>query len=100
MPRRPRFLERASEGNNSRVVAPRQFGKTSLLRRALHDAERKGWAAVYVDFFGVLTLTDIAQRIERAYAEQLGAAGYLVQRCAADTAPNRAGGRRPGPGGG
>lgn len=65
------LLKRASEGNNSRVVAPRRFGKTSLLRRALHDAERGGWAAVYVDFFGVLTLTDIAQRIERAYAEQL-----------------------------
>jgi hypothetical protein len=65
------LLERASEGNSSRLVAPRRFGKTSLLRRALHDAQREGWAAVYVDFFGVLTLTDIAQRIERAYAEQL-----------------------------
>lgn len=65
------LLERAREGNNSRVVAPRRFGKTSLLRRALHDVEREGWAAVYVDFFGVLTLTDIGQRIERAYAEQL-----------------------------
>ena len=65
------LLERATEGNNSRMVAPRRFGKTSLLRRALHDAQREGWAAVYVDFFGVLTLDDIAQRIERAYAEQL-----------------------------
>lgn len=65
------LLERAREGNNSRVVAPRRFGKTSLLRRTLHDAQREGWAAVYVDFFGVLTLDDIAQRIERAYAEQL-----------------------------
>jgi hypothetical protein len=65
------LLERASEGNNSRLVAPRRFGKTSLLRRALHDVQREGWAAVYVDFFGVLTLIDIAQRIERAYAEQL-----------------------------
>ena len=65
------LVERASQGNNSRLVAPRRFGKTSLLRRALHDADREGWAAVYVDFFGVLTLTDIAQRIERAYAEQL-----------------------------
>lgn len=49
------LLERASEGNNSRLMAPRRFGKTSLLRRALHDAQREGWAAVYVDFFGVLT---------------------------------------------
>jgi hypothetical protein len=65
------LLERADEGNNSRLVAPRRFGKTSLLRRVMHDAEKEGWASVYVDFFGVLTLADISERIERAYAEQL-----------------------------
>lgn len=65
------LLRRADEGNNSRLVAPRRFGKTSLLRRVIHDADQAGWATVYVDFFGVLTLADIAQRIERAYAEQL-----------------------------
>jgi hypothetical protein len=65
------LLERAEEGNNSRLVAPRRFGKTSLLRRVMYDAEREGWATVYVDFFGVLTLADISQRIERAYSEQL-----------------------------
>ena len=65
------LLQRAYEGNNSRLVAPRRYGKTSLLRRLLHDATAAGWGTVYVDFFGVLTLADIAQRIERAYAEQL-----------------------------
>lgn len=65
------LMRRADEGNNSRLVAPRRYGKTSLLRRLLHDADRAGWAPVYVDFFGVLTLADVAQRIERAYAEQL-----------------------------
>jgi hypothetical protein len=65
------LLRRAEEGNNSRLVAPRRYGKTSLLRRVIHDADRAGWATVYVDFFGVLTLADIAGRIERAYAEQL-----------------------------
>jgi len=65
------LLARAEEGNNSRVVAPRRFGKTSLLRRVIEDADKAGWATVYVDFFGVLTLTDIAERIERAYSEQL-----------------------------
>lgn len=65
------LLERAFEGNSSRLVAPRRYGKTSLLRRVLRDAEAEGWAAVYVDFFGVLTLADIAQRIERAYSDQL-----------------------------
>jgi hypothetical protein len=65
------LLRRAEESNSSRVVAPRRYGKTSLLRRVIHDADRAGWATVYVDFFGVLTLADIAGRIERAYADQL-----------------------------
>jgi len=64
-------MRTAVAGNNSRLIAPRRYGKTSLLRRVMGDARREGWAAVYVDFFGVLTLADVAARIERAYAEQL-----------------------------
>lgn len=58
-------------GNNSRLVAPRRFGKTSLLGRVARDIKAEGWNAVYVDFFGVLTLVDAAARIERAYGQQL-----------------------------
>lgn len=65
------LLETATSGNNSRLVAPRRFGKTSLLRRVAADADREGWLTVYVDFFGTLTLDEVAERIERAYAEQL-----------------------------
>lgn len=65
------LLDSATGGHNSRLVAPRRYGKTSLLARVAEDARRTGWAAVYVDFFGVLTLDDIAQRIERAYAAEL-----------------------------
>jgi hypothetical protein len=60
----------AVEGNNSRLVAPRRYGKTSLLRRAAVELP-KDWVSVYVDFFGVLTIDDIAERIERAYSTQL-----------------------------
>lgn len=66
-----RLLAAAWEGNNSRVVAPRRFGKTSLLRRVMAEAEAEGWEAVYVDFFGVVTLADVAERIERAYTAAL-----------------------------
>jgi uncharacterized protein len=66
-----RLLDTAMSGNSSRLTAPRRYGKTSLLRRVIAEARRAGWAAVYVDFFGVLTLADVAVRIERAYGEQL-----------------------------
>lgn len=65
------LLATAWEGNNSRLVAPRRFGKTSLLRRVMSEAQDEGWEAVYVDFFGVVTLADVAERIERAYATAL-----------------------------
>jgi uncharacterized protein len=65
------LVERALGGHNSRLVAPRRYGKTSLLRRALADIEAQGLVGVYVNFFGVLTRSDVAARIESAYAEQL-----------------------------
>lgn len=65
------LVERAVGGHNSRLVAPRRYGKTSLLRRALADATSQGLVGVYVNFFGVLTQRDVAARIESAYAEQL-----------------------------
>jgi uncharacterized protein len=65
------LVEHALGGHNSRLVAPRRYGKTSLLRRALVDAAEQGMVGVYVNFFGVLTEDDVAARIESAYAEQL-----------------------------
>lgn len=65
------LADRAVEGNNSRVVAPRRYGKTSLVKKVMADLAREGWATVHVDFFGVLDLADVADRIEDAYAKQL-----------------------------
>jgi hypothetical protein len=42
-----------------------------LLRGALAEAKRQGFSSVYVDFFGVLDLADIAARIESAYGQAL-----------------------------
>jgi hypothetical protein len=65
------ILDLAYSGNNARLAAPRRYGKTSLLRAVLADADRRGFAVVYVDFFGVLTLDDIARRVEAAYVTAL-----------------------------
>lgn len=65
------LLDAAHEGNNARLSAPRRYGKTSLLRFVLAEAERTGMIGVYVDFFGVVSLADVAERIERAYGRSL-----------------------------
>ena len=68
------LLERAASGRNSRLTGPRRFGKTTLLRRALRDAERQGHIPIYIDLYGVLTIADVSTRLELAYERQLDGA--------------------------
>jgi hypothetical protein len=65
------LTDRALDARNSRLEGPRRFGKTSLLRAVLASAENAGAVPIEVNFLGCLTATDVAQRIERAYAAQL-----------------------------
>lgn len=65
------LLDLAEQGNNSRLVAPRRYGKTSLLGAVARRAEDEGWATVTVDFYGVASIADITERIELAYRSQL-----------------------------
>jgi uncharacterized protein len=65
------LLERAFDSRNSRLEGPRRYGKTSLLRAVLAHCEQQGLVPVSVNFLGVLTAEDVAERIERAYARQL-----------------------------
>lgn len=57
--------------HNSRLVGPRRYGKTTLINAAFAQARDDGLVVVKVNFLGVLTLDDIAERIERAYSQQL-----------------------------
>jgi hypothetical protein len=66
-----RLLALASGGHASRLVAPRRYGKTSLLRRVLTEASDAGWATALVDLEGVLSLSSVVVRIERAYDRAL-----------------------------
>ena len=67
-----RLLAAAVGGHYVRLYAPRKYGKTSLLRRVLRDAERsEGMIPILVDLYGVLSVADVAIRFERAYARQL-----------------------------
>ena len=65
------LLKNAVGGHYVRLYAPRKYGKTSLLRRVLRDAERQeGMIPILVDLYGVLSIADVAIRFERAYARQ------------------------------
>jgi uncharacterized protein len=65
------LLDRALDTRNARLEGPRRFGKTSLLRAALAEADRQGAVPIEVNFLGCVTAADVAQRIDRAYSAQL-----------------------------
>jgi uncharacterized protein len=50
-----------------RLVGPRRYGKTTLLRRVLEAADREGMTTVLVDLQDVLSIAEIVVRIERGY---------------------------------
>src|SRR5207248_3030119 len=50
-----RLLDRVSEARNSRLQAPRRFGKTSLLRAVLARSENDGTVAIEVNFLGCVS---------------------------------------------
>ncbi len=63
----------AASGEFSRVSAPRRFGKTSTFSKLLAelDDDPVVSAGILVDLYGVESLSDIAIRLERAYAQHL-----------------------------
>jgi hypothetical protein len=66
------LLALAEGGHSFRLVGPRRYGKTTLLRRVLEAAERDGTATVLVDLQDVLSIAEIVVRIERGYERLKG----------------------------
>jgi hypothetical protein len=66
------LLALADGGHSFRLVGPRRYGKTTLLRRVLEAAERGGTATVLVDLQDVLSIAEIVVRIERGYERLKG----------------------------
>jgi len=66
------LLRKAVGGHYVRLYAPRKFGKTSLLKRALQDGDQQeGLIPVLVDLYRVVSIADVTIRFERAYAKHL-----------------------------
>lgn len=62
------LLDLVEGGHFARLTAPRRYGKTTLLSRLADDAERRlGMTSIVVDLSRVLSLGDVAIRIEDAY---------------------------------
>ena len=73
-PEAAKLLGLAEGGHNTRLQAPRRYGKTSLLGKVRAEAEQAGMHTVYVDFYRVITVAEVARRIEEAYLAALAGA--------------------------
>jgi uncharacterized protein len=62
------LARRAGDRVSVRLVAPRRYGKTSVLLAHAARLEESDWRTVHVDFSRVTDLTDVARRIGAAYA--------------------------------
>jgi hypothetical protein len=71
-PESAELLRNARDGRPVWIYAPRMYGKTSLLLRALSEAAaREQFLPVFVDLSRVVSLADVTIRFERAYAQAL-----------------------------
>jgi hypothetical protein len=66
------LLRLAQGGHSFRLLGPRRYGKTTLLRRVLEAAERDGTVTVLVDLQDVLSIAEIVVRMERGYERLKG----------------------------
>jgi hypothetical protein len=54
------------------LLGPRRYGKTSLLRRVVSDLSQVGPEPVWIDFFGLTSLADVAGALDRGLANTRG----------------------------
>jgi uncharacterized protein len=62
------LARRAGDRVSVRLVAPRRYGKTSLVLAHAGRLQETGWRTAHVDFSRVADMTDVARRLAAAYA--------------------------------
>src|SRR3954463_6580784 len=62
------LARRAADRVSVRLVAPRRYGKTSLLLAHAGRLQQTSWRTAHVDLSRVTDLTDVARRLAAAYA--------------------------------
>ncbi|MCL5031589.1 MAG: ATP-binding protein [Bacteroidetes bacterium] len=67
-----RIIDTLSGGNNLVLFAPRRFGKTSLVFRAIEELEKKGFICIYFDFMPVYSRESFIEAYSKAIISKQG----------------------------
>lgn len=70
----------AEGGQNVLLFSPRRYGKTSLCKKLQHDLAARGFVCMYVDFFGVDSMEEVARRMGRSLAEAIHRRQPLLEK--------------------
>ena len=65
-----RIKQTLSGGNNVTLYAPRRYGKSSLVKKALKELENEGYTTVYLDFMSVYSRETFIKNYTRAIADK------------------------------
>src|SRR3990172_11464056 len=67
-----RIVTTLSGGNNLVLFAPRRFGKTSLVLRALDELEKRNYVCIYFDFMPVYSRESFIESYSKALIAKQG----------------------------
>lgn len=70
----------AAAGTNVVIFSPRRFGKTSLVKRVQSILTAKGMLTLYVDFFGIISIDDVAGKIAKSVYTFIGRNEPLMKK--------------------
>ena len=82
------LTERVTEHRVTAMLGPRRYGKTSVLRRVAADVIGSGVAVVWVDFYEVVSMADVAARLDDALTRVPGRFAQLAAKLAAAASVN------------
>lgn len=75
-----RLVGLASGGHNATLYAPRRYGKTSLLKQVLEQAEQRAMTGALIDLSDVLSVADVAARLSQAFRALPGSTRRAIDR--------------------
>ena len=64
------------------LYSPRRFGKTSLIKRVQNNLSGEGVVCVYTDFFGIISVEDVAARLAKAVFKETHSRERLFKKAA------------------
>lgn len=77
-----RIVDTLSAGNNIVLYAPRRYGKTSLVVKAMEELEQKGFICIYLDFMMIFSRDSFIENYSKAIMAKQGNIQKVVQKIA------------------